>query len=77
MFYACVQRFDGMDKKFLGGELNRAKVFGSTFWLETSARFLNQNVHCSCIIRCCVIKTMFLAIKLITCSLFSVTMNLK
>ena len=26
MFYACVQRFDGMDEKFLGGELNRALV---------------------------------------------------
>jgi hypothetical protein len=25
MFHACVQRFDGMDEKFLGGELNRAK----------------------------------------------------
>ena len=24
MFNACVQRFDGMDEKFLGGELNRA-----------------------------------------------------
>ena len=24
MFHVCVQRFDGMDKKFLGGELNRA-----------------------------------------------------
>ena len=24
MFHACVQRFDGMDEKFLGGELNRA-----------------------------------------------------
>jgi hypothetical protein len=28
MFHACVQRFDGMDEKFLGGELNRAlKIF--------------------------------------------------
>jgi len=24
MFHACVQRFDGMDEKFLGEELNRA-----------------------------------------------------
>ena len=24
MFHACVQKFDGMDGKFLGGELNRA-----------------------------------------------------
>ena len=24
MFHACVQRFDGMGEKFLGGELNRA-----------------------------------------------------
>jgi len=24
MFHARVQRFDGMDEKFLGGELNRA-----------------------------------------------------
>jgi len=24
MFYACVERFDGMDEKFLGEELNRA-----------------------------------------------------
>jgi len=24
MFHACVQRFDGMDEKILGGELNRA-----------------------------------------------------
>ena len=24
MFYVCVQRFDGMDEIFLGGELNRA-----------------------------------------------------
>jgi len=24
MFRACVQRFDGMDEKFLGRELNRA-----------------------------------------------------
>ena len=24
MFHACVQRFDGMDEIFLGGELNRA-----------------------------------------------------
>jgi len=24
MFHACAQRFDGMDEKFLGGELNRA-----------------------------------------------------
>ena len=27
MFHACVQRFDGMDEKFLGGELNRALVY--------------------------------------------------
>ena len=26
MFHACVQRFDRMDKIFLGGELNRALV---------------------------------------------------
>jgi len=26
MFHACVQRFDGMDEKILGGELNRALV---------------------------------------------------
>jgi len=26
MFYACVQRFDGMDEKILGGKLNRASV---------------------------------------------------
>ena len=26
MFHACVQRFDGMDEKFLGGKLNRALV---------------------------------------------------
>ena len=26
MFHAYVQRFDGMDKIFLGGELNRALV---------------------------------------------------
>ena len=26
MFHACVQRFDGMDENFLGGELNRAYV---------------------------------------------------
>ena len=24
MFHACVQRFDGMDEKILGRELNRA-----------------------------------------------------
>jgi len=33
MFHACVQRFDGMDEKILGGELNRAlerKFLGST-----------------------------------------------
>ena len=24
MFHACVQRFDGMDEKFFGGELNQA-----------------------------------------------------
>ena len=24
MFHTCVQRFDGMDEKILGGELNRA-----------------------------------------------------
>jgi len=24
MFYACVQRFDGMDEKILGDKLNRA-----------------------------------------------------
>ena len=24
MFHACVQRFDGMDEKILGGKLNRA-----------------------------------------------------
>jgi len=24
MFYACVQRFDGMDEKILDGKLNRA-----------------------------------------------------
>ena len=24
MFHACVQRFDGMDEKFFGGELNKA-----------------------------------------------------
>jgi hypothetical protein len=24
MFHACVQRFDGMDEKIFGGELNRA-----------------------------------------------------
>ena len=27
MFHACVQRFDGMYKKFLGGKLNRALVY--------------------------------------------------
>ena len=27
MFHACVQRFDGMDKKFLDRELNRALGF--------------------------------------------------
>jgi len=26
MFHVCVQRFDGMDEKFLDGELNRALV---------------------------------------------------
>jgi hypothetical protein len=26
MFHACVKRFDGMDEKFFGGELNRALV---------------------------------------------------
>jgi hypothetical protein len=26
MFHACVQRFDGMDEKFLGGKLNRALI---------------------------------------------------
>ena len=26
MFHACVQRFDGMYEKILGGELNRAFV---------------------------------------------------
>ena len=25
MFYACVQRFDGMDEKFLDRKLNKAK----------------------------------------------------
>jgi len=27
MFHECVQRFDGMDEKFLGGKLNRASEF--------------------------------------------------
>ena len=26
MFHACVQRFDGMDEKILGGELNRGML---------------------------------------------------
>ena len=26
MFHACVQRFDGMDEKILGGKLNRAFI---------------------------------------------------
>ena len=25
MFHVCVQRFDGMDEKILGGKLNRAQ----------------------------------------------------
>ena len=29
MFHACVERFDGMDEKFLGGELNMASFFGT------------------------------------------------
>jgi len=29
MFHTCVQRFDGMDEKILGGELNRALDFSS------------------------------------------------
>ena len=30
MFHTCVQRFDGMDENFLGGELNRALVVTNT-----------------------------------------------
>ena len=35
MFHASVQRFDGMDEKFLDGELNRAYkvLFSSKFFL--------------------------------------------
>ena len=30
MFHACVQRFDGMDEKILGGKLNRALIYDWT-----------------------------------------------
>jgi len=33
MFHACVQRFDGMDEKIFGGELNRALLIFLEFKL--------------------------------------------
>ena len=35
MFHACVQRFDGMDEKILGGELNRALEKNTTHNWQT------------------------------------------
>jgi len=38
MFHACVQRFDGMDEKILGGKLNRALEF---WWAAQGFGFLD------------------------------------
>jgi hypothetical protein len=34
MFHACVQRFNGMDEKILGGKLNRAVTMTFLLSLE-------------------------------------------
>jgi len=41
MFYACVQRFDGMDEKILGGELNRALEYPISVTLIVSGGVWN------------------------------------
>ena len=44
MFHACVQRFDGMDEKFLNGELNRALYYPIEFLPYREERSINARI---------------------------------
>jgi len=48
MFHACIQRFDGMDEKFLVGKLNRASLQTSQLFFAVSfsstALFTSQKI---------------------------------
>jgi len=50
MFHACVQKFDVMDKKILGGKLNRALVCATViikvyFLLKNQSIYLVKNYY--------------------------------
>ena len=45
IFHACVQRFDGMDEKFLGRKLNKAYTCGKRSSLKMWCRFNEAIKH--------------------------------